>query len=149
MPNISLPEFADKVGEIMPVIMKEFYRQQSSQFYRMKITMPQFVVMDILARNGEMKMTDMARLLNVTTAAMTGIVDRLVRDHYVARGYDSDDRRLIKVSLTAKGDRAVRDIMDNRKHLTMKIFGVISREERDEYLKILSHIKDHLGAQKK
>ena len=144
MPNLSLSEFSDQVVEIMPVIAREFYKKQTGEFYKMKITMPQFVVLEILHREGQSRMTDLARLINVSTAAMTGIVDRLVRDGYVARASDPDDRRIIKVDLTAKGSRAVENIIDQRKQIFSRIFGVLSEDERDQYLKILISVRDRL-----
>jgi len=144
MSNLSLTEFVERVSEIMPVIMKEFFRQETNEFYKLKITLPQFVVLDMLNRQPESKMSDLARFINVTTAAMTGIVDRLVRDSYAKRMRDPGDRRIVKVSLTAKGARTVKEMIGQRKRLTARIFGVISQEEREEYLKILGHIKTHL-----
>jgi len=144
MTTVTLSEFADKMDEIMPVIMKEFLRHQMREFYKTRLTMPQFVVMTILERNGESKMTDLARFINVTTAATTGLIDRLVRDGYAQRMHDPKDRRIIKAALTAKGQKTVRTMLEKRRQLTMKIFGMVSQKEREEYLKILMHIRDHL-----
>jgi len=107
MANLSLSEFSDRIVEIMPAISREFYRKLTGEFYKMKITTPQFVVLEILSREGESRMTDLARLINVSTAAITGIVDRLVRDGYVARANDPDDRRIIRADLTLKGSKAL------------------------------------------
>ena len=106
--------------------------------------MPQFVILDILQRHGESKMSDLAKSLSVTTAAMTGIVDRLVREGYLRRESDPKDRRIIKIRLTAKGERAVTQILEKKKQMIIKMFGMVSQEEREEYLKILTHIRDHL-----
>ena len=89
-------------------------------------------------------MTDLAGIINVSTAAMTGIVDRLVRDRYVARASDPDDRRITKVGLTTRGARAVKSIIDERKRIFSRIFGVLSGDEREEYLKILISVRDRL-----
>ena len=147
MPNLSLAEFSERVVEIMPVISREFYKKLTAEFYKMKITTPQFVILEILHREGGARMTDLARLINVSTAAITGIVDRLVRDGYVERASDPSDRRIIKVGLTAKGDRAVKNIIDQRKHIFSNIFGVLSGEEREKYLEILVSVRDRLKDQ--
>ncbi len=147
MSHLTISEFADKVNELMPVIMREYVKIQGREFYKLKITMPQFFVMDILNHNGETKMTDLAGSVNVTTAAMTGIVDRLVRDGYLIRVSDPEDRRIIKVKLTSKGSSVVRNIIEKRKELTMKMFGAISQEDRIAYLNILTSIKEALERQ--
>ena len=148
MAGLTLSEFADRVNEIMPVISREFYKQGPSGSYKMKITLAQLAVLEMLVREGESRMTDLARLINVTTAAMTGIVERLVRDGYVIRKSDDGDRRIIKVSPTAKGNHIVKNVTEQRKAMWRKIFGIVSEAEREEYLRILTIIRDRLVEQR-
>jgi DNA-binding MarR family transcriptional regulator len=89
-------------------------------------------------------MTDIAHMINVTTAAMTGIIDRLVKSGCVVRINDPKDRRITKVRLTPKGNQVVENMIEQRKKLTIKLFEMISQSEREEYLRILGHIRDHL-----
>ena len=144
MTQISLSEFADKMSEVIPLISKDFLRQQSSEFYKVKVTLPQIIILNFLHTQGETKMSDMARTMEVTTAAMTGIVDRLVRESYVTRVYDPSDRRIIKTRLTSKGKILVERINQQRQQMIIKIFGKISAVERQDYLTILMHIRDIL-----
>ena len=146
MHRLTIAEFADRVGEYMVAISREFMRQQTGEFYKAKITLPQLAILDLLNRGGELTMSDIARSMNVTTAAMTGIIDRLVRDAYVVRVYDPDDRRVIKIKLTPKGSKVVRGILEQRRKIITKIFGVLSQGEREEYLKILTRIREGLKA---
>lgn len=144
MAELSLSQFSDKVDEIMPAIMRNFVKHQTEEYYKLKITMPQFVVMDFLHRAGECKMSDIAKSINVTTAAMTGLIDRLVRDGYVIRSNDPEDRRIVNIKLTLKGTRVVVNMIEKRKEVTINMFRAISAEERKQYLDILMHIKDHM-----
>ena len=144
MPKISLAEFADSVSEFMPMIAKEFLKSQAADFYKTRITMPQFYVLDILHRRGESNMTDLAKDISVTPAAITGRVDRVVKGASVRRLHDPADRRIVKIRLTAKGENTVRRIVAKRKETMMSLFGVISEKEREEYLNILRHINDHI-----
>ena len=149
MQEISLLEFADKLSEIIPLISNEFLKQQSSEFYRVKITVPQILILNFLHLRGPTKMSDMAHAMQVTTAAMTGIVDRLVRDGYTVRVYDASDRRIIRIKLTSKGSKIVEKINQDRRQMIIRIFGRISHAERQEYLRILMHIRDILIEEKK
>jgi len=87
MSTLSPSEFADKLNEIMPIVLKEFLRRQANEVSSGKITLPQFLVLAFLSKEGESKMKRLAQVMGVTTAAMTGIVDRLVRDGYVSREF--------------------------------------------------------------
>ena len=140
----SLLEFADKMNEVMPGIIQGFARRQADELYKGKITLPQFLILDFLTRQGESRMTDMAHFMHVTTAAMTGIVDRLVGYGYGARVYDPEDRRTVKIKLTPGGNELVRKINEQRRSMVIKIFGSISETDRQDYLRILMQIKEIL-----
>lgn len=142
MSNLTLTEFADRVGDIMPAISKEFLRNQAVEFYKSKVTFPQCFILETLSKNRELKMSELAKQMDVTTAAMTGLIDRLVRDGYVSRAHDPDDRRVINITLTAKGEKVVKMIQDHKREATVRLFGVLSAEDREEYLRLLTRIKD-------
>ncbi len=143
-----LLDFADKINEIMPMIIKEFARRQANELYKGKITLPQMLILDFLNKNGESKMTDIARFIGVTTAAMTGIIDRLEKYNYVLRAMDLNDRRIIKVKLTLRGVSLVNKVNQQRRQMIINIFGKISDSERQDYLKILMHIRDILVSER-
>ena len=138
----SLLEFADKMNEIMPGIIQGFARRQADELYKGKITLPQFLILDFLIREGESRMTDMAHFMHVTTAAMTGIVDRLVGYGYVVRVYDPEDRRIIKIKLTDQGNALLKKINRHRRQMVINIFGRLSQGNRRDYLRILLEIKE-------
>ncbi len=112
----------------------------------MKVTIPQFAILNFLSTEGEHKMTDMAKFMNVSTAAITGIIDRLAMSGYVVRKPDPDDRRITRVRLTSKGADLVKKSFHQRRQMIMDMFGKISQIEREDYLRILTHIKEHLPA---
>ena len=145
MTGLTLNVFADKVSENLVSISKEFMRHRTGDFYKMKVTLPQLAILELLFRSNELNMSDMARFMNVTTAAMTGIVDRLVRDGYVIRTAVPNDRRVIKIKLTAKGNKIAKDVVEQRRHLITKIFGTLSHNEREEYLNLLTRIREGLN----
>jgi DNA-binding MarR family transcriptional regulator len=149
MPDLTLSEFADKIEEVVPTVMRGFAKMQTNELFKGKITLPQFFVMNHLDKHGESKMNELAKVMDVTTAAATGIVDRLVRYGYIVRSYDIKDRRVINISLTQKGSDLVKRIGRQRKEVTLDIFGKISKEERESYLSIMLHIRNILTEEKK
>ncbi len=69
-------------------------------------TLPRFDVMSALSRvRGGMRMSELSSVLKVSNGNVTGIVDRLVADGYVARVTVESDRRANLVKLTASGRR--------------------------------------------
>ena len=55
-------------------------------------------------RNGPLTMSQIAHLLGVTNAAVTGIADRLEQSGLVQRFQDATDRRVVGVQLTPAGN---------------------------------------------
>jgi DNA-binding MarR family transcriptional regulator len=144
MADLSISEFADKINSIVPVVMREFARSQLGELYKDKITLPQFLILEFLHSEDESKMTSMAQFMRVSTAAMTGLVDRLVKYGYVIRIPDPKDRRIIKVKLTVKGNGLLKKINEQRHRTVIKIFGRLSEQDQRDYLRILTQIKDTL-----
>jgi len=144
MTEARLLEFADSLEKVMPELMKRFLRSQVSELYRGQITLPQFIVLNYLTHSGETKMKDLAGFMKVSTAAMTGIVERLVRDGYTRRLYEPKDRRIIKVDLTAKGQELLSKIRKQRRGLILRVFSKIPEKEREDYLRILKKISEAL-----
>ncbi len=136
----SLMQFSDKMNSILPLFIREMVKRQVNELYRGRITFPQFLILELLYKEKESTMTNIARSMSVTTAAATGIVERLVRDGYVVRINDSKDRRIILIRLTVKGADLVEKIRQQRRIMINDIFGKISEEERQNYLNILLKI---------
>ncbi|MFA5286705.1 MAG: MarR family transcriptional regulator [Candidatus Omnitrophota bacterium] len=147
MPFLSLPDFADKLNEIMPVLMREFARVQPAEIYKGKVTLPQILILQHLDSRESIKMTDIANFMKVSTAATTGIVDRLVKSGYVFRVSDQKDRRIIKVKITSKGLILMKKLVYERRKLAINIFSKISEKDRQDYLRILTRIKNILSGE--
>lgn len=149
MIQLSLFKFSDELDAIMPVIMKEFFRQKIDELCKGKITPPQFFILRHLERQEQATMTELALFMGVTTAAMTGFVERLVKEEYCLREYDSHDRRLVRIKLTSKGRELTGKINQHRRRATMRIFSKVSASDRMDYLRILSQIKEALDKEAK
>jgi len=141
---LPLSEFADRVNSAMAVVMREFASRHVGDLFKNRLTLPQFFILNFLDYHGQAKMKDLAEYGHVTTAAMTGIIERLVRDGYVRRAPEPGDRRIVKVSLTAKGQAISRKINEQRRQMVMRIFGKLPEADRLEYLRILTQVKDLL-----
>jgi len=148
MPNLTLSGFADKLEEIMPEITRGFVTKQTNELFKGKITLQQFLVMEYLNRKRESKMSCLAHFMSVTTAAITGIVERLVKAGYVARVFDPKDRRIINIKLTAKGTELVTRIGEQRKQMIISVFTKLTAGERESYLKVLQRIREVLAEER-
>lgn len=144
MPNLNLTEFADNLNRIFPEVMRELSRRQTKKTSIGKISAPQCMIINSLDHAVESRMTDIAGLLGVTTAAATGLVDRLVKGGYIQRVDDPGDRRIVRVKLTPRGREAAKNIKQNKRQAIMEVFGQLSENERRIYLSTLEKVRNIL-----
>ena len=64
--------------------------------------------LNILSFRGQMTAGELARATGLTTASITGVIDRLEEAGFVSRERDRHDRRRVVVTITL--DRAMRDV---------------------------------------
>ena len=82
---------------------------QTRELFKRKFnaTVPRFDVMAALSRKPDgMLMSEISRFLLVSNGNVTGIVERLVKDGFIARSRRNGDRRTSFVRLTARGRAA-------------------------------------------
>lgn len=68
-----------------------------------KVSLPQVLLLMNLRRYGSIYMTEISRKMAYSTAAATGLVDRLEKLRYVKRIHVDGDRRKVFVEITGKG----------------------------------------------
>jgi DNA-binding MarR family transcriptional regulator len=78
-------------------------RGPSNPWFSVNLTMPQLKILLALRLNGGAGGHELAQMMGVSPATMTGIVDRLVSAGYVSRREDPKDRRVRRVELTPDG----------------------------------------------
>jgi DNA-binding MarR family transcriptional regulator len=81
-----------------------------------------------LGRVGALGPSELAQLLQMTTGAMTGLVDRLEASGHVKRGPHPSDRRRVVLTLTEKAD----DDITQGSPLATEVFGLAESLSDDE-----------------
>ena len=79
-------------------------RDRTNPFLSVNLTMSQLKILFALRLNGPAGGQELAALMGVSPATMTGIVDRLVSAGYVTRREDPHDRRVRRIELSAGGN---------------------------------------------
>ena len=120
--------------------MKGFTRHENNYVSQGKITLPQFLALRYLFSEGEKAMRSVAEALGVSKPSATGTIDRLIAQGLVARRHDEKDRRIVWITMTAKGKKVMGDIFKQRHKTMVKIFGSLSSSQREIYLQLFEQI---------
>jgi len=96
-----------------------------------------------------LKMSEIANALQLTLSSVTALVDKLEAKNFVTRQRSLEDRRIVRVSLTAEG-RKLYDLVDRaQRELSMSVLKVLTREEQDSLLALFRKLAAKLRAGEK
>lgn len=86
---------------------------------------------------------ELADAAGVTRATMTGLIDTLERDGFVKREPDPEDRRMMSVLLTPKGERFLTEFLPGHFKVIADLMSPLSETERKSLVRILTKVQAH------
>jgi DNA-binding MarR family transcriptional regulator len=87
-------------------------------------------------------MQDVARYLRVKAPSATSLVAHLAKDGFIVRNGEREDKRIVRISLTAAGKREVKSYTVRKQRTMQKAFSKLDDRELDELVTILRHLRD-------
>lgn len=112
-PKTPMKKVAGDVADFIMFTQRSFLLDLSRELNRGNVSYAQFFLLGYLASEPRLTMTDISRKMGHSTAAATGLVDRLERLGYVQRVHAAEDRRKVMVQITPKGQQLVQELRDN------------------------------------
>jgi len=98
---------ADRLADFVLFTQRSCILNLANELNRGNISFPQFFLLTYLSSEDYLTMSDIAKKMGHSTAAATGLVDRLEKLGYVERVHAAEDRRKIMVRITHKGTELV------------------------------------------
>lgn len=89
-------------------------------------------------------MGELSRNAQVTMPSMTEMIDKLEQKEMAERYRDDNDRRVVKVRLTAQGRRLRKEFMQKRLRDMREVFGKLSKKEQHELIASLKKAREIL-----
>lgn len=102
------------------------------------LSMSQIGALIYLHRKGSTGVTDLGDHLDVTSAAASQLIDRLVHLELIQRSEDPNDRRLKKIVLTDRGRKIVNESIHARTNWIDEIYESLNPLEREEIISALN-----------
>jgi DNA-binding MarR family transcriptional regulator len=109
------------------------------------VTLPQYRFLIELASRGPQRLADLATALGVDRSTATRMCDRLVRKRLVTRRRAQEDRRTVRVSLTASGAELVAEVSRRRRAEIAAIVQRMPAAHRDRVVTALRTFADAAG----
>ena len=120
---------ADRLADFVIFTQRSCILNLSSELNKGNISFPQFFLLAYLSSEDYLTMSDIAKKMGHSTAAATGLVDRLEKLAYVERLHAAEDRRKIMVRITSKGVDLVSRM---RKEIASDLATILAEMDEDE-----------------
>lgn len=104
----------------------------------------QFLALKRLGEDGPMAPGELARSLHYNPGALTRLLDKLEQSGYLQRVPDPDDRRALRLELTAAGQQILARMIACGNAAAERAFAEITDAERRQLHGLLSRVLDHL-----
>ncbi|WP_335948312.1 MULTISPECIES: MarR family winged helix-turn-helix transcriptional regulator [Salipiger] len=115
------PKFTEQLGYLIARANRLIEEDLSKRLQSNGIAIEQYRVLKSLEEEGPLPMGRLAERVLVEPATLTKIIDRMVRDNLVFRVPDEQDRRKVRVALSASGVAICRQLEgigdDHEKHI--------------------------------
>ncbi len=94
-------------------------------------------------------MSEIANALQLTLSSVTALVDKLEAKAFVTRQRSLEDRRIVRVSLTAEGRQLYELVENAQREISLSVLKVLTREEQDMLLALFRKVAAKLRAGEK
>ena len=110
---------------------------ENQSFQDADITATQFAVLETLYSKGPLRIQDLLNRMLATSGNMTVVIKNMVRDDYITKTCDPNDRRAYLISLTEKGIKKIESCLPNHIQQVTQILSVLEDQDKEDLIRIL------------
>lgn len=103
-------------------------------------TRVQWIALYYISKNRDIIQSDLAKLMNIKTPTIVRLIDRLEKESLVCRNHDKNDRRIIRLSCTSKGEALNQTLLPLGEDFSDKISDDITTEELMNFKTVLDKL---------
>ncbi|MCE7892023.1 MAG: MarR family transcriptional regulator [Sorangiineae bacterium PRO1] len=130
----------DSIVEAILYLYTESRRITKDLAARHGVTGPQLAVVKMLEPVGKLSLSELSWKIRARNSTVTGIIDRMEREGLVERRRSEDDRRVIHITLTRKGQRLATEIPVEPVQIFRQILSELSARDAAGLSRILTRL---------
>jgi DNA-binding MarR family transcriptional regulator len=106
-------------------------------------------IIEILGKNGALMMTEIADRAMLSVSTVTSIMDSLVAKGLVQRERCEEDRRVVRVGITAEGRKVYEQVLDTHLRMVRGMLSSLNKNEQDTLISLFRKISEKIEAERK
>jgi DNA-binding MarR family transcriptional regulator len=142
----SLEEVGDLIGDLMGLVHRRSAGGTLALMNEAGLTMAQMVALYVLDHLGAQTVSAIASFLNLSPAATSHLVDRLVGSGFVGRTEDPVDRRQKRVVITRAGQALAARVHEERAREFGSALALLSPALQGQFARVLGRVVEGLRA---
>jgi len=136
----TIEEQIKRLEELGIMLVRGMQLVGSSGVFGGDISFSQYLILQTLLEKEAMRMNELASILGVSKANVTGLVDRMVRTRVIERMRSDEDRRVVFVTLTQKGKRTVQRMLNVQRKEWQRIMETIPSRNLEVFMDSLEQL---------
>ncbi|GAA0179265.1 hypothetical protein SH2C18_21640 [Clostridium sediminicola] len=133
-----------QIASLLKEINSKLNHSIKNEFKDSGLTVPQISVVKILVKHKRLKVSEISKKMNLVNSTVSGIIDRLEKQNIVERVRSKEDKRIVYIELSSKGNELVKGLRHTINNYFGDIFSNASKEEMDTILLGLKTLKNVL-----
>ncbi|MDK1029457.1 MAG: MarR family transcriptional regulator [Anaerolineae bacterium] len=134
--------FTQSLRSLTDTITHRSMRDWSRYMKASGLSMPQFFMLMHVRHREHCAISDLSQHLEITNAASSQLVDKLVQAKLLVRAEDPNDGRAKQISLSVAGEELVRKGISEHSRWVDEIAQALSKEERTKVAEALSLLNE-------
>ncbi|PKL38339.1 MAG: hypothetical protein CVV44_10645 [Spirochaetae bacterium HGW-Spirochaetae-1] len=136
--------FRDRLTIFPQFVKKIFYEHDTSKL-NLDINKTQINILMLINENNEKSMSEISLMTGLEKSSFTRSVDCLVKNGFITRNPQENDRRIIKLSLTKKGIKAANLIKNDFDGYCESLISDFSEKEKREFFESLDTTSKYMN----
>lgn len=136
----TLEQFVDEVDRLSRRLMRNMECCDRMLVVTCELTAAQAYTLLTIDEHGPATMNELATEMRLHGTTMTRMVDALVEKELATRSHDPEDRRIVRVDLTARGQETVQMLRSIKRQFLATAFARLSEDERAAVLKAMRQL---------
>jgi DNA-binding MarR family transcriptional regulator len=138
--SAELKSDVDQVLEAIIYLYTESRRITKELAKRADLTGPQLTVVKLLEQVGDLSLSELSDKIRAQNSTVTGIIDRMEREGLVTRERSKEDRRVVHIRLTAKGQTLAKEIPVEPMEIFKGALESLSAQEMRDLMRIMTKV---------
>ena len=142
-PNF-LRETAEDIGPLLAPLGLAFWRMKSAFEREMGVSAGTWFSLTLLSKKDGISQRELSQKFEIDPSRVTRLAKRLEREGLILRKRDSEDHRIVRMSLTEKGKGLIEDLSEHRVSFDRQIGTMLNPEELKELRRMLGVLAESM-----